>query len=266
MERRLTSKDIMKMKSGGERISALTAYDYSMAHAVDRAGVDMILVGDSLGMVVYGEANTLRVTMDQMISHGRAVCRGAKRAYVVVDMPFMSFQVSMEEGIRNAGRLMSATGASAVKIEGSHIELTKRLSQCGIPVVGHLGYTPQSVMAFGREIVRGRALDERERIMESAFQLEEAGAVAVVLESVPESLGKQISNETRIPVIGIGSGRFCDGEIQVLYDVLGLYPDFVPKHTRIFSHLGTSVSRTVKKYVRAVKDKTFPGEENVLRP
>ncbi|MBN2725921.1 3-methyl-2-oxobutanoate hydroxymethyltransferase [Candidatus Mcinerneyibacteriota bacterium] len=266
MEKRLTSQDMIKMKARGERVTALTAYDYSMARAIDRAGVDMILVGDSLGMVVYGEENTLRVTMDQMISHGSAVVRGTSRAFVAVDMPFMSFQVSVEEGIRNAGRLMSATGASAVKFEGSHTELAGRLVECGIPVVGHLGYTPQSVKAFGREIVRGRAMEERERIMDWALKLEEAGITALVLESVPESLGKQISEELRIPVIGIGSGRFCDGEIQVCYDIMGLYPDFTPKHTRIFSQVGRTVTRSVKKYVRAVKERTFPGEENVLRP
>ncbi|HHH84482.1 MAG TPA: 3-methyl-2-oxobutanoate hydroxymethyltransferase [Firmicutes bacterium] len=265
MEKRLTSQDIIKMKARGERVAALTAYDYSMAQAIDRAGVDMILVGDSLGMVIYGEDNTLRVTMDQMSSHGAAVVKGSHRAFVTVDMPFMSFQVSVEDGIRNAGRLMSATGASAVKFEGSHLELARRLVECGIPVVGHLGYTPQSVKAFGREIVRGRAMDERERILEGALKLEKAGITALVLESVPESLGKQVSSELHIPVIGIGSGRFCDGEIQVCYDIMGIYPNFVPKHTRIFSQVGRSVTRSVKKYVLAVKEKTFPGEENVLR-
>lgn len=263
--KRLSSQDIVKMKVQGNKITALTAYDYSFASCIDAAGVDLILVGDSLGMVVYGHADTLKVTMDQMIAHTSAVVRGSSRAFVVADMPFMSYQASLEEGIRNAGRLMSETGASAVKFEGMQVELAARLVEIGIPVVGHLGYTPQSARLFGREVVRGKHETEKSQIIDRAVQLQDAGITALVAESVPESLGKELSQRLSVPVIGIGSGRHCDGEIQVCYDILGLYPDFVPRHTRQFAELGDAVKSAAGEYVEQVRAGKFPGQENVLR-
>ena len=263
--RRVSSQDIVKMKAGGVRIVAVTAYDYSFARHIDEAGADMILVGDSLGMVVYGHKDTLRVTMEQMIAHTRAVVRGSGRAFVVADMPFMSYQVSVEEGMKNAGRLISETGASAVKFEGSHVELASRLTDIGIPVVGHLGYTPQSARLFGRDVVRGKGAEEKNSILERALALQEAGISALVIESVPESLGGELSRRLNIPVIGIGSGRYCDGEIQVCYDILGLYPDFTPKHSKIYKNMGRAVKNAVKKYVSEVRTGDFPAESNVLK-
>ena len=180
-------------------------------------------------------------------------------------MPFMSYQVSIEDAIRNAGKIMSETGANAVKFEGADIELTQRLTEIGIPVVGHLGYTPQSVKKFGRNIIRGKEVGEQNSIIDAAKALEKAGAVAIVLESVPEKLAKEISDMLFIPIIGIGSGRFCDGEIQVIYDILGIYPDFVPKHTKIFKNVGRYSKNGIKEYVKAVRDGNFPGEKNIFK-
>ncbi|TYB31957.1 MAG: 3-methyl-2-oxobutanoate hydroxymethyltransferase [Candidatus Mcinerneyibacterium aminivorans] len=255
----------MKMKKEDEKIAAVTAYDYSMAKIFDSAGIDLMLVGDSMGMVIFGEENTLNVSISDIIRHTRAVVKGNQNSVVVADMPFLSFQVSLEKAVENAGEIIQKTGCSAVKIEGGYFELTKRLVNIGIPVVAHLGFTPQSVKKFGRNIVRGKSNNERDYIIESAHKLQKAGASILVLEAVPENLAEKISKELIIPVIGIGSGRKCDGEIQVCYDILGLYPDFKPKHAKVFSDSGRSIKEGIEKYIKEVKNNEFPGKDNVLK-
>ncbi len=261
----ITSDTLRDMKKNGEKIAAITAYDYSMAKHIDNAGADIILVGDSLGMVLYGLKDTLAVTMDMMIMHTAAVVRGVQHAMVVADMPFMSYQIDENEAVRNAGELMRLTGCAAVKLEGHYPSLIRRLTDVGIPVVAHLGYTPQSARKYGYHIIRGRSDKEHDAILEAARDLDTAGACCLVAESVPETLGRELSQAVVMPVIGIGAGRFCDGEIQVCYDVLGIYPDFLPKHAKIFRHAGRSIKNGTRAYVQAVKNGTFPGEENITK-
>lgn len=262
---RKTVHDLLKMKKDGEKIAAVTAYDYSMAKIFDRAGADLILMGDSIGMVVFGDENTLNVTMSDVINHTRAVVKGCEDSFVVADMPFLSFQISVDKAVENAGKIIQKTGCDAVKFEGCHTKLTKRLVDMGIPVVAHLGFTPQSVKKFGKNIVRGKSSNERDYIIDSSHKLQKAGASILILEAVPESLAEKITNELSIPVIGIGSGRKCDGEIQVCYDILGLYPDFKPKHSKIFENAGNSIKKGIEKYIQEVKDNKFPGENNILK-
>ncbi len=263
--RKITPDDLRDMKARGERIAAVTAYDYSMAQLFDAAGADIILVGDSLGMVLYGMPDTLAVTMEMMIAHTAAVVRGVKHAMVVADMPFMSYQINEDEAVRNAGEMMRRTGCAAVKFEGYYPNLIKRLTDIGIPVVGHLGYTPQSARKYGYHIIRGKSDTERNAIKEAAVDLDHAGACFLVAESVPESLGKELSEALTMPVVGIGAGRYCDGEIQVCYDILGIYQEFLPKHAKIFRNAGRVMKSGMKAYVRAVKDKSFPTEDNVTK-
>lgn len=263
--RRITPDALFDMKKNGEKIAAITAYDYSMAKLIDQAGADIILVGDSLGMVLYGLRDTLGVTMEMMLMHTAAVVRGVDRAMVVADMPFMSYQLSEDDAVKNAGDLMRLTGCAAVKLEGHYTSLIRRLTDIGIPVIAHLGYTPQSARKYGYHIIRGRSDKEHDAILEAARDLDNAGACALVAESVPESLGKELSQVVAMPVIGIGAGRFCDGEIQVCYDVLGIYPDFLPKHASIFKHAGRAIKNGAKAYVQAVKNHRFPTEENCTK-
>lgn len=263
--KRVTPDTLREMKKNGEKIAAITAYDYSMAKHIDSAGADIILVGDSLGMVLYGLKDTLAVTMDMMIMHTAAVVRGVQRAMVVADMPFMSYQIDENEAVRNAGELMRLTGCAAVKLEGHYPSLIRRLSDIGIPVIAHLGYTPQSARKYGYHIIRGRSDKEHDAILEAARDLDAAGAIALVAESLPEPFGKELSGVVEMPVIGIGAGRFCDGEIQVCYDILGLYPDFLPKHATIFRHAGRAVKNGTKAYVQAVKNGLFPCEDNITK-
>lgn len=264
---RVTINQIMAMKGNEERIVMLTAYDYSMAALVDAANVPMILVGDSLGMVMLGYDSTLPVTLDDIIHHTKAVMRGAKNALVVADMPFMSFQVSVEEAVRNAGRLMKETGCQAVKLEGGEhmAETVAAIVRCGIPVMGHLGMTPQSVNAFGGFRVQGKTEDSALQIILDAQALEEAGAFAIVLELVPQELAAYITERIGVPTIGIGAGAGCDGQVQVLHDMLGLQGEYMPRHARRFGEIGTAIKAAIESYAVAVRDGSFPTAKNTAK-
>ena len=263
MARKVTVRDIAEMKVRGERIPMLTAYDYPTARLADEAGVPMILVGDSLGMVVLGYDSTIPVTMEDMIHHIKAVGRGAKRSLIVGDLPFMSYQVDTSQALHNAGRLLQEGGAHAVKLEGGEnvAETVGRIAECGIPVMGHIGLTPQSVNSFGGYRVQGKSKDESARLIRDSIALEEAGAFAIVLELVPSALSRVITQRLSIPTIGIGAGLHCDGQVQVLHDMLGLYTDFVPKHARQYTRLSEAMAGAFNRYIADVKDGSFPGEE-----
>ena len=261
-----TVSTFQKMKEKGEKISMLTAYDYSTARLFDEAGIHSILVGDSLGMVMLGYDTTIPVTVEDMIHHGAAVVRGAKNALVVVDMPFMSYQTSVYDAVVNAGRIMKETEATAVKLEGGkdvcpHIEAIVKAS---IPVVAHVGLTPQSVNAFGGFKVQGKSKEAAKKLLEDALAVEAAGAFAVVLECVPAKLAKLISEKLRIPTIGIGAGADCDGQVIVYQDMLNMYGDFVPKFVKQFGNAGPVMKEAVQEYVRAVGDGTFPEEPHTF--
>ncbi len=265
--RRLTILDLQEMKRRGEKISALTAYDYLLARLVDAGGVDVVLVGDSLGEVVLGLDSTLPVTLDDVIYHARAVRRGVQRALVVVDLPFLSYQVSREEALRNAGRVLKETGAAAVKLEGGSEEITDTIAslvRIGIPVMGHLGFTPQSVHALGGHRVQGRTPSARERLLAEAQRLEKAGAFSLVLEMVPGEVAREVKEALSIPTIGIGAGVECDGQVLVLHDMLGLNPDFRPRFLRRFAQLDREVDGAVRAYVQAVKSGEYPGAEHTF--
>ena len=261
MRRSITIHDLYKMKREAKRISALTAYDYTSAQIVDRAGVPLILVGDSLGMVMLGQDTTVRVTLDEMVHHTKATVKGAKRAMVVADLPFLTYQISETQALENAGRLMSETGCKAVKLEGGKdiAPTVRRLVDVGIPVLGHIGYTPQFVHLFGRSRVQGKTWKSGLQLVRDAKALEAAGAFAVVLELVPMQLAGEITRRLEIPTIGIGSGVNCDGEIQVFHDVFGLYNDFTPKHTKRFVNLAETLTTAVKSYKEEVECRVFPG-------
>ena len=253
------------MKAKGERIAVLTAYDFLMAGLVDEAGIDCVLVGDSLGQVFAGEASTLPVTLEQMIYHTRAVRRAVKHALLVIDMPFLTYQVSPEEAIRNCGRALQETGAQAVKLEGGNEEMAetiRRIVAAGIPVMGHLGLTPQSVHALGGYRLIGREAEEGERLMGSARRITEAGCFSMVLEMVPQGLAGQITREIPIPTIGIGAGPECDGQVLVLPDMLGLNEAFSPGFLKRYAKLAGSVREAVAEYVREVKEGSYPGPEH----
>lgn len=253
-----------KAKEEGQKLTMLTAYDYSTAKLFDEAGVNSILVGDSLGNVMLGYEDTISVTMEDMIHHGRAVARGAKDALVVVDMPFMSYQTSVYDAVCNAGRLMKEARAGAVKLEGgvSVAPQIKAITECGIPVCGHIGLTPQSVNAFGGFKVQGRGDEAAKKLIEDAHAVEEAGAFAVVLECVPAELATQISKELSIPTIGIGAGNGCDGQVLVYQDMLGMFSDYVPKFVKQFANVGEVMKDAVKKYIEEVGDGSFPDEKH----
>jgi len=264
LSKKVTTKTITGMKKKGEKIAMLTAYDYLMASQLDECGIDIVLVGDSLGNVVLGYENTIPVTMEDIIHHCSAVSRGVKRAMVVGDMPFMSYQSSTEEAVRNAGRLLKEAGAGAVKIEGGaeFFKTIKKIVDSGIPVMGHLGFTPQSVYKFGGYGVRGKNEEQAFKIIEDAKSLEEAGAFSVVLEKVPASLAGKITNTIGIPTIGIGAGIDCDGQVLVTHDMLGLYENFMPKFSKRYSEIGKEMKRCYREYIREVKNKDFPLKEN----
>lgn len=252
------------MKQNGEKITMLTAYDYTTASLVDKAGIDTILVGDSLGMVMLGYDTTIPVTMEDMISHGAAVVRGAKDTFVIVDMPFMSYQTSIYDAVTNAGRLMKETQCQAVKLEGG-VKLREHIRaivDASIPVVAHIGMTPQSVNAFGGFKVQGKSYDAAKQLILDAKAVEEAGAFMVVLECVPEKLAKLVSESISIPTIGIGAGAGCDGQVLVYQDMLGMYPDFTPKFAKRFADLGNEMVNAFKAYSDEVKAGTFPSEEH----
>ena len=254
---------LMEMKQAGERIACVTAYDFPTARLAAAAGLPLILVGDSLGNVVLGYDSTLPVTMDDMLHHTRAVVRGAPDALVVADMPFMSYQVNADEAMRNAGRLMQEGGASAVKLEGGqHIaETVSRLTDAGIPVMGHLGLTPQSVNQLGGYRVQGRTLPEAQRMLDDAEALERGGAFSIVLETVPAPLAAVVTKRLRVPTIGIGAGAECDGQIQVLHDILGLGTR-QPKHGKRYADLNAVIGEALQRYAAQVREGTFPAEEH----
>lgn len=259
-----TVATIMKQKLSHNPITMLTAYDYSTAKLIDEAGVEMILVGDSLGMVMLGYEDTLSVTMEDMIHHTAAVSRGAKNAVVVADMPFMSYQTSVYDAVVNAGRLMKEGRANAVKLEGGSVieEHIKAITDASIPVVGHIGMTPQSVNAFGGFKVQGKSREAAARIIADARAVEKAGACAVVMECVPDRLAEYITGILKIPTIGIGAGRGCDGQVLVYQDMLGMFSDFTPKFVKKFGDIGDAMKEAFKAYIAQTKSREFPGDEN----
>ncbi|MCA9562449.1 MAG: 3-methyl-2-oxobutanoate hydroxymethyltransferase [Myxococcales bacterium] len=266
--RPLTIRQLVSWKASGRKIVCATAYDYTMARLVDQAGVDLILVGDSLGNVVQGHDTTIPVTVDDIIYHARAVRRAITRPHLVSDLPFMAYSISVEDGMRNAARLMQEGGVHSVKIEGGreHAELVHRLVQAGVPVMAHLGLTPQSVHQLGGYRVQGRDADGAMRILEDAKILEDAGAYAVVLECVPEGLAHQVSTALQIPTIGIGAGPQCDGQILVLHDLLGLNLEFKPKFVRRFAELGQLGIAALETYAESVREGSFPALGETFDP
>ena len=251
------------MKQSGEKISMLTAYDYSMARIVDGAGVDAILVGDSASNVMAGWSTTLPITLDQMIYHGASVARAVKRALVIVDLPFGSYQGNSKEALNSAIRIMKETGADAIKIEGGReiLESVDRILSAGIPIIGHLGLTPQSIHKFGSFAVRAKDEEEAAKLIDDAHVLADAGCFAVVLEKIPAALAAQVTHEISIPTIGIGAGNGCDGQVLVLHDMLGITNEFSPRFLRRYHHLFEEISGAVENYVRDVKSSDFPNEK-----
>lgn len=258
-----TTLTFAEMKKKGEKITMLTAYDYSTAKLVDKAGINSILVGDSLGMVMLGYPDSTRVTMEDMLHHVKAVARGAENALVVADMPFMSYQTSVYDAVCNAGRLIQEGGAGCVKLEGgvSVKEQIKAIVEAGIPVCGHVGLTPQSINAFGGFKVQGKTTDAARKIIEDAKAVEEAGAFAIVLEGIPAPLADIITNMLTIPTIGIGASKNCDGQVLVYQDMVGMYSDFTPKFVKRYENVGEVMTSAFKKYDEEVKAGAFPTEE-----
>ncbi len=260
---RITTRTVVDMKQRGEKISMLTAYDFTMARIIDSAGIDIILVGDSASNVMAGHETTLPITMDQMIYHTSTVVRGASRCLIVADLPFMSYQVTAEEALSNAGRMMKEAGAHAVKLEGGSAvaNTIRKIVNAGIPVMGHLGLTPQSIYKFGTYKVRATDVEEAEELIADAVKLQEAGCFAVVLEKIPASLAKRVTEALSIPTIGIGAGADCDGQVLVMHDVLGLTKDFKPRFIRRYLELHEAIGSAVKEYVKDVKSKNFPSKD-----
>ncbi|MDD3678577.1 MAG: 3-methyl-2-oxobutanoate hydroxymethyltransferase [Dehalococcoidales bacterium] len=258
---------IKAMKQKGEKIAMLTAYDYMTAKIVDEAGVPLILVGDSLGMVILGYESTIPVTMDEMIHHTKAVVRGTKNAMVIGDLPFMSYHINAEQALSNAARFIQEAGAQAVKLEGGTnvADKVKKIVDCGIPVMGHIGLTPQSINQLGGHKIQGKDIETAKKLLADAKALEEAGAFAVVLETIPAALAAFISKSISIPTIGIGAGAGCDGQVQVISDILGLFTDFVPKHAKQYVKIAESMSKAVNEYYDEVKSELFPTEAQSFR-
>ena len=261
----VTTKTVMTMKKSGEKIVMLTAYDFLVAKYLDQVGTDIILVGDSLGNVVHGYETTLPVTVDDMIYHAKAVKRAVRNALIVVDMPFMSFQASTDDAIRNAGRIMKEVGVGAVKLEGGAYiaEIVKHLVKIGIPVMGHLGLTPQAINKFGTYEVRAQSPAEAKELLRDAQVLSEAGVFAIVLEKIPAALAKRVTAAVPVPTIGIGAGPHCDGQVLVVYDMLGLTEEFKPRFVRRYTELAEIMRTAFRKYIDDVKSKRFPtGKES----
>lgn len=261
-ERKVTTRRFIEMKQKGEKISMLTSYDFTTAGIVDRAGIDGILIGDSASNVMVGNATTLPMTVDQMIYHARAVVNGVKRALVVCDMPFGSYQTGRHDGVQNAIRIMKESGCDALKLEGGVeiIDTVKAILDAGIPVMGHLGLTPQSINKFGTYAVRAKEEQEAQKLLSDAHLLAETGCFAVVLEKVPATLAEQVTNEIGVPTIGIGAGPKCDGQILVIADMLGMTQGFSPRFLRRYADLSTVMTDAIGQYVTDVKDNTFPNE------
>ena len=254
---------LAKIRQSGGRITALTAYDFLTAQLLDRAGIDLLLVGDSLANVVLGHQTTLPVTLDEMLHHARAVARGAARALTVADMPFLSYQTGLDDAVRNAGRFLKEGGVEGVKLEGAGpiLAVVERLVETGIPVLGHLGYTPQSVHRFGSNIVQAKTAAQAAELLQDAIALEGAGAFAVVLECIPAEVARSITERLTVPTIGIGAGPFCDGQILVLHDMLGLTPSS-PRFVRRYAELGDAISAAAAAYIREVREGAFPAAEH----
>jgi 3-methyl-2-oxobutanoate hydroxymethyltransferase len=263
-ENQFTITSFKAAKEKGERISMLTAYDYTTATLLEEAGVDSLLVGDSLGMVMLGYENTLRVTMDEMIHHTRAVARGRRRALLIGDMPFLSYHVSPEEAVRNAGRFVQEGNAQAVKLEGGQDVLDKirAILKAQIPVLGHLGLTPQSVHAMGGFKLQGKNLETARRIIDDALLLQDAGVFGIVLEGIPAELARIVTEKLEIPTIGIGAGPHCDGQVLVIQDLLGMFRQMRPKFVKTYDQLGDGTVAAVREYIREVRSGTFPGPEH----
>lgn len=257
----------IRARKGGPPIAMVTAYDFTMARLLDEGGADLLLVGDSLGMVVQGHSTTLPVTVEDICYHGRAVARGARRAHIVGDMPFMSFQVSPAQAVENAGRLMKEGSFESVKLEGGEevAEHVRRIIAAGIPVMGHVGLTPQSVHAMGGFKVQGKG-DAADRVIDDARALEDAGCYAIVLEAIPPDLAEEVTAAVTVPTIGIGAGPACDGQVLVCYDLLGMYRDLKPKFAKRFAEVGDQVVGAVRAYVEEVQARTFPGPEHTFKP
>jgi 3-methyl-2-oxobutanoate hydroxymethyltransferase len=260
---RVNVNQVREMKRKGEKIGMVTAYDYSTARIIDAVGIPLILVGDSLGMVMLGYESTIPVTIEDMLHHTKAVVRGTKRAMVIGDMPFMTYHVTVEDALRNAARFIQEAGAQAVKLEGgvSVAEKIRRLVECGIPVMGHIGLTPQSIHQFGGYKIQGKTPEAARLILRDAQAVEEAGAFAIVLETVPTQLATLISQKINIPTIGIGAGAGCDGQVQVIHDILGWFTDFVPKHTKQYARLADIITDALTEYHNEVKSVTFPTDK-----
>lgn len=261
--KRVTTHVLHEMKLRGEKIAMLTAYDYSMARILDQAEVDVILVGDSASNVMAGNETTLPITMEEMMYHAKSVVRGVSRALVVVDLPFGSYQGNSKEALTNAIRMMKETGGHAVKIEGGSeiIESVQRILSAGIPVMGHLGLTPQSIHKFGTYVVRAREEEEAKKLIEDAHKLQEAGCFAIVLEKIPANLAAQVASELTIPIIGIGAGHEVDGQVLVLHDMLGITQEFSPRFLRRYHNLFEEIKGSVKSYISDVKTVDFPNEK-----
>jgi 3-methyl-2-oxobutanoate hydroxymethyltransferase len=260
--KRVTTKTLQEMKNNGEKISMLTAYDFSMAQMVDEAGIDVILVGDSASNVMAGHETTLPITLDQMIYHASSVIRGTSRALVVVDLPFGSYQGNSKEALTSAIRVMKETGAHAIKLEGGEevVESVKRILSAGVPVMGHLGLTPQSIYKFGTYVVRAREEEEAMKLIQDAHLLQEAGCFAIVIEKVPAKLAERVAKEVSIPIIGIGAGGGVDGQVLVLHDLLGINTEFKPRFLRKYLNLHEQIVGAIGNYVKDVKSKDFPNE------
>ncbi len=263
---RVSVRDIRGMKCRGEKIPVVTAYDYTSAQIADAAGVPLVLVGDSLGMVTLGYENTIPVSMEEMLHHSRAVVKGTSKAFVILDLPFLSYQITDDEALRNAGRALQEGAAQAVKLEGGQRVSTtvKRIVETGIPVMGHIGLTPQSVHVFGGYRARGQGKKEALELVRDAQALQGAGAFAVVLELVPAPLSRLITKQLDIPTIGIGAGPHCDGQVQVFHDILGLYTDFVPKHTRRYAEGFEIFKSALETFIEDTRSSVFPSEDETL--
>ncbi|NFO04062.1 3-methyl-2-oxobutanoate hydroxymethyltransferase [Clostridium botulinum] len=262
-----TIATFQEFKNKGKKISMLTAYDYSMAKIIDESGINGILIGDSLGMVIKGEEDTLSVTVDEIIYHTKSVKNGTKNALIVSDMPFLSYHTSVEEAVKNAGKMIKEGGANAVKLEGgvSVIKQIKAIVDAQIPVMGHLGLTPQSVNAFGGFKIQGKSEEAAKRLIEDAKLIEEAGAFAIVLECVPKKVAEIITKEISIPTIGIGAGNECDGQILVYQDMLGMFDDFIPKFVKQYANLGAQMREAIQIYIGEVGEGSFPQDKHSFK-
>ncbi|MBS1599800.1 MAG: 3-methyl-2-oxobutanoate hydroxymethyltransferase [Bacteroidetes bacterium] len=261
--KKITTHTLQMMKENGEKISMITAYDFSFARLFDAAGIDVILVGDSASNVMAGHETTLPITLDQMIYHASSVIRGTHRCLVVVDLPFGSYQSNSKEALVSTFRIMKETGAHAVKLEGGEevLESVKRIIAAGVPVMGHLGLTPQSIYKFGTYTVRAKEEAEADKLKRDAKLLEEAGCFGIVLEKIPATLAKEVTNSVRIPVIGIGAGKHCDGQVLVMHDMLGINTEFKPRFLRQYLKLHEQITKAVQSYIKDVKSKNFPSEQ-----